>query len=139
MSIKSKFDSLGREIMDKVKMAIPVRMKRPPTLQEEMARLLRNPAFMGDLRSNGVETIDEADDFDVDEEGEFQSQHELVHDEDLQKEIPKGEKAFLDRNRQIFDAHVRAERRRPKTPPPADPAPPKAHRAKGAADDDAED
>lgn len=47
------------------KKAIPVGSKRPETLQEQVARLVRHSEFAKEVAARGLETFEEADDFDV--------------------------------------------------------------------------
>jgi len=48
--------------------AIPVGFKRPETLAEQVARLVRNSEFARVVHNAGLETFDEADDFDIEDE-----------------------------------------------------------------------
>lgn len=50
---------------DSKPMAIPAGFRVPPTLAEQVARLVRSHALQRDLAQAGAETFEEADDFDV--------------------------------------------------------------------------
>lgn len=70
----------GREVNDPVPMEIPAGMRRPETVQEMMARLVRTTISESAARA-GHETFEESFDFDVDEEGRDElplTSHELV-------------------------------------------------------------
>jgi len=48
--------------------SIPVGFKRPETLAEQVARLVRHSEFARMVHSQGLETFEEADDFDIDDD-----------------------------------------------------------------------
>lgn len=54
-----------RFVPDPEPVAIPVGMKRPATLAEQVARLCRSQEFNRLMDSQGFETFEEADDFDI--------------------------------------------------------------------------
>lgn len=58
-----KFNEKGEELMDPTPMALPVGYKRPPSIQEQIARYIRQSEMLA--KQNGQETFEEADDFDV--------------------------------------------------------------------------
>lgn len=45
--------------------SIPIGMERPESLQEKMRRLIRDEVFNARLTEAGIETFDEADDFNI--------------------------------------------------------------------------
>lgn len=49
---------------DPTPVAVPLRYKRPPTLQEQIQRLIRSEAYSRRM-DEGYESLEEADDFDV--------------------------------------------------------------------------
>ena len=57
--------SSGRFIPDSTPKAIPVGFQRPPTLAEQVARLVRSHEFSRAVEAQGFESFDEADDFDI--------------------------------------------------------------------------
>lgn len=57
----------GEEILDQTPAAIPLHLKRPMTLNERIAQLTRQELSQV-ARDNGLETFDEADDFDTEDE-----------------------------------------------------------------------
>lgn len=63
--ITGEFYPVGMEIADPKPMAIPAGMRTPPSLREQMDELFR----VGRLRdaANQPETVDEANDFDIDD------------------------------------------------------------------------
>ena len=69
--------------------AIPSGFITPPTLQQQMARYMRQVSE--EASRAGYETLDESEDFDTDELEDPVSEHELVYDEELGKELPRNE------------------------------------------------
>lgn len=69
-------DDKGWEAPDPKPVALHVGLRRPPTLQEQMARFISNHQRM--IKNAGFETLEEANDFDMPEEGvDFHSEHEV--------------------------------------------------------------
>lgn len=68
--IRSRLSDKGKEKLDPTPMAIPVGFERPLTLEQQVARMMRNQyelqAKVRDM--SGVETPEEADDFDIDDD-----------------------------------------------------------------------
>ncbi|QXP07968.1 MAG: hypothetical protein [Arizlama microvirus] len=73
-----RHDELGREILDETPMALPIGFQRPPTLQEQVARLVRTE-FSRQAVAEGRESFEEADDFDMDDV-DFSSPYEEDYD-----------------------------------------------------------
>lgn len=73
-----KFDAHGRELPDSTPIEIPAGMRRPESVQEMMARMVRTSISQMAV-SQGKESFDEAFDFDVDDDAELPlTSHELV-------------------------------------------------------------
>lgn len=53
------------ERLDPRPISIPIGMERPESLQEKMRRLVRDEVFNSRLAEAGVETFEEADDFNI--------------------------------------------------------------------------
>lgn len=53
------------EKVDPRPVSIPIGMERPESLQEKMRRLIRDEVLQQKLAADGVETFEEADDFDI--------------------------------------------------------------------------
>lgn len=73
----------------------------PPSLQEMVQNAVRH-AFQNiqDTAENNPH------DWDFEDRPDFESPHELVFDPGLGREVTKGEKAYLDRQRSNFDSYV---------------------------------
>lgn len=56
------------ETPDPTPMAMPSGFRRPPTLAEQVARLVRSERFQRQAQEAGFESFEEADDFDVDDD-----------------------------------------------------------------------
>lgn len=83
---------IGLEISDPRPVAIPAGMQAPPSLQEQMAELFR----IGRLReaANQEETVDEANDFDIDDyfaQGDNLTPWQVEYDPLLDREISPAE------------------------------------------------
>ena len=62
------FNAQGEYLPDPEPVAMPVGFERPPTLAEQVARLVRSNELARLAQSEGMETFEEADDFDVDDD-----------------------------------------------------------------------
>lgn len=73
----SKYNDKGEEIPDPNPVAVPVDFVRPVPLGERIRQLVRSETLARELAAAGIETFDEADDFDVpDDIGERESPYE---------------------------------------------------------------
>ncbi|AFS65320.1 hypothetical protein [Dragonfly-associated microphage 1] len=74
-----KFDEKGRELPDPTPIEIPTGFRRPETLQEQIRRLIRSEQFAAQMGRPDAESFEEANDFDVDDDGELPvTQHEFT-------------------------------------------------------------
>lgn len=73
----------GHEIPDDTPIHIPL-SDRPLNIQEQLARFVRSEEVKKLVQDRGIDTFDEADDFDIDEP-EFRSPYEMV---DMEDEVP---------------------------------------------------
>lgn len=123
-SVVNKISRLvsGREIFDPVPVAAPIGWKKPKSIQEMMAKYLRDANEYASR--SGHETFEEAEDFDVDDsESQFESPWETDFDHVSGREMYKPEKAALDKHRAQFDAYVKSQRKKPKAKSPGGNAP----------------
>lgn len=75
-----------KEIPDQTPVELPLGYKAPETLEQLMARMIRNAEFNRIREAAGAETFEEADDFEVgDEENDGLSQYQLSQ---MQEEHP---------------------------------------------------
>lgn len=79
-------DDRGREIPDPRPVEVPLNMKRPLTIQEEIQRFIRVEASLA-AQAAEQETFEEADDFDVGDDPEITSPYEL--DDSIPEEIAR--------------------------------------------------
>lgn len=106
---------------DSKPLALPINFQRPPTLQEQVRRLVSSEHMRLYAQNQGKETWEESNDFDVNEEEfsfEAEAPHELVHDETLDQMVPKGQKARMDQYRNEFDNEWKRQKSLKKTSPP---------------------
>lgn len=103
-----RLDERGREIPDPTPVEMPLNFKRPETIQEMIRRLV-NVQNSDEL---GAETWEEANDFDVDDDVDFNTEYEeefdpllgrsvtprevLDHDRELRAEMAKRNKIVAD-------------------------------------------
>ena len=68
--LRAKLNDKGEEKLDPTPMAIPVGFERPLTLEQQVARMMRDQYEMqAKIRDmTGVETPEEADDFDIEDD-----------------------------------------------------------------------
>lgn len=85
------FDELGRQVPDPRPVEVPVGLKRPLTLQEEIKRFVRSELSTR-AAAEGVETFEEADDFELDEDPD------LVHPTEYEM-VPEGARDASDLTR----------------------------------------
>lgn len=71
-------DSEGREVLDPRPLEIPIGFQRPLTLEQQIQRLMRvEYSKLAQIQSmEGVETPEEADDFDVDDDFDISTPYE---------------------------------------------------------------
>lgn len=69
----------GHEIPDPIPAAIPLQWQRPPTLQEQIKSMIRREMSQA-AAQDGLETFEEADDFDVGDDFDPQSPYEVNYD-----------------------------------------------------------
>lgn len=65
-----------KENPDPTPIEVPLHLRRPFSLQEEMRRMIREEMSRAAV-SKGAESFEEADDFDVDDDEELKSEYEL--------------------------------------------------------------
>lgn len=58
-------DSAGREVLDPTPLAPPIGYKKVPSIFDQMRQLIHDEKIKAELHAQGVETFEEADDFDV--------------------------------------------------------------------------
>lgn len=102
MSIKSKIKEVfqkaprardqllsdtGGEVLSDKPISIPAGMKRPETLAEQVARLVRSEHLAQYARDHDMETFEESEDFDCDDDFDPFSPYETVFDPVLQKDV----------------------------------------------------
>lgn len=101
MDDKKRFEKL-----DPTPVSIPIGFEKPPSIAEEIRRFIRSYEFEKEMKSQGYETFDEADDFEVGDDYDPHSPYELEFDPDLGKEITREERARLDVERARFDSEI---------------------------------
>lgn len=69
----SAYNSRGEELPDPRPMEPPLDFSPPIPLSEEIRRLVSDERLRADLEANGIETFEEADDFDIPEDEPLQS------------------------------------------------------------------
>lgn len=72
------------EYFDDTPVAIPVRFTRQQTLTEQIRNLIRSEAIRAEALEAGFESFEDADDFDVGDDYDPRSPHELSLDQELE-------------------------------------------------------
>lgn len=119
-----KFNKDGRELPDGKPLELPSGMKKPESLKDLVARMVRQHNLVR-VDSEGEETFDEANDFDIDEDDSaelFPTHHEL-HEEviDATREVRK-EKEQRKRDQEREDQTRETSREREEEEIPERPA-----------------
>jgi hypothetical protein len=89
--LKGRINEKGEEIANGKPLVLPTRLNRPLSLQEQMQRVMLHMSQQA--ASQGLETEEEADDFEVGDEKEFVSPYEfkeMVQEVPLDQEKPAG-------------------------------------------------
>lgn len=103
-----KFDDKGRELPDPTPIEVPAGFKRPETLAEQIRRLVRHEQFAAAMGRPHAETFDEANDFEVDDDGELPvTRHEFTA---MALEAPNGETGDADLDSRDREAAPRSSR-----------------------------
>lgn len=74
----AKYDKNNCECPDKTPIEIPIGYTEPESLQDMIARLINANDFRQKLEAEGVDTPEEAEDFETDDDSEIKSEHEMV-------------------------------------------------------------
>lgn len=124
LGIDGRHDQDGRERLNPEPSHIPVKVRRTDALTEQMRRVIREEMSRA-AELQGMETFEESNDFQVDDEYDPTSPHEIAVDDELD-----GFKSFKKRVQEAAADLVRGRQSAPPPPPPvtqpAPPDPPKA-------------
>lgn len=63
--LKAKLDALGHELVSSKPMAPPVGFKKAPSMVEHLRSMVRSELLAREVAAQGLETFEEADDFDI--------------------------------------------------------------------------
>lgn len=85
-----RLDANGHELLDPTPMAIPAGFKRPPTLAEQVRRLVRTSVSEW-AANQGYETFEESEDFDVGDSDDPRSPYEENFDPELGRFVTQEE------------------------------------------------
>jgi len=83
MAKKAKQCLKRHEILDPTPLALPVGLKQPPTLQEQIRRMIRSEELRRAAEAAGHETFEESDDFEVGDDYDPKSPYEETFDPGL--------------------------------------------------------
>lgn len=128
-----RLDEFGQEIPDPRPVRIPAGFRRPETLAEQVQRLVRTH-ISRDAEQNGMETWEEANDFDVDDDFDPSTPYETFFDPVLGRELTPHEfrqneqalrSEYLQAQERYFEAQDRVEMVHRTVGPPAEGSPPR--------------
>lgn len=91
----------GSEILDSKPMEVPVGFMRPPSLQDQVRRLIRTEMSEQEYRKGG-ETFEESEEFGEEEE-DFGTPYELEYHAGTRKEVTRAEMAHIREGEKEFD------------------------------------
>lgn len=95
-------DEMGHEIPDPQPMVMPAGFRRPETLAEQVARLVKG-AVSRMAEEEGAETFEESEDFDVDDDFDPRTPYEEIFDPTLNRSITPDEmRRNGDRYREMY-------------------------------------
>lgn len=72
----ARLDKDGNEILDPTPVALPVRFQRPPSLVDDVRRLVAQEMSRVAMDQD-FDSFEDADDFDIDDDDQPRSRHEL--------------------------------------------------------------
>lgn len=98
----AKYDKDHYEVPDKTPVELPIGAQRPESLEQMIARMVQNKFVQAEMQDKGLETFEEADDFEVGENTEFTSEHEV---KEMQPEYP-----VVDRRKKQVEVPVKKEK-----------------------------
>lgn len=110
-----RLDKNGHEVPDPTPLRVPGGFKRPETLQEQVARLVRG-SISREAEAAGFETFEESEDFEVDDEFDPRTPFETVFDpilgevtpHDLQKFEGEYRRKYMALQQSAFEAEDKA-------------------------------
>lgn len=114
----AEYNSKGQEMPDNTPVALPAGSRVPETLQQMIARMVQIHSVAA--MKQELESFEEADDFDVEEDGELKSTHQMTQ---MEEELPRYKPSIIKSDRRTEKEKPPAE---PKEKPPAEPAEPAA-------------
>lgn len=109
------FNDAGEFIPDSVPMAPPIGYKETESMVDIVRRMVRDEQLQADLAAAGAETFEEADDFEVGDDGEdLMSGHENDFDPPVKELVSEGKKEIA-RKKAAKEAEEAAEAAKAKT------------------------
>lgn len=106
-----RLDSDGREIPDPNQMEMPLGMKRPETLAEQVQRLVRT-SISAHAAMHGAETFEEAEDLEVDEDFDPYTPYEVEFDPVIGREVTAADLMDPAKKDAYREAYLASERNR---------------------------
>lgn len=86
----TKYNEKGEELMDDKPAAIPIGFRHPPSLDERIRAMVRSSQMAAYAESQGKESFEDADDFDVGDDLDLSTPYERDHDIAAVDAINKG-------------------------------------------------
>lgn len=90
MAKRADFDQNGHEILDPTPVAIPLGYERPESLEQKMMRFIRHQLSSA-AQGQGMESFDEANDFDIDDDDVMPLTHYELADMHEEKPFDESE------------------------------------------------
>lgn len=96
---KARIDDDGKEIVSPLPMEPPVGYVKRDTMTERLHAMIRDYHFQRELAEKGVETFEEADDFDVGDDYEPHSPWENDFDPSIRDMVSAGKQILAEKNK----------------------------------------
>lgn len=102
-----RLNDQGSEVLDSKPMEIPVGFSRPPSLQEQVQRMIRNE-YSQQAHARGEETFEESEDFGEEDRDDMSSPYELQFHPGTGREVTQAEYDHIRAGEREFDKNYRA-------------------------------
>lgn len=116
--LREVIDSEGREILDPTPMEPPVGYSRQPSLSEQIREMVRSEKLRQEAEAAGMETFEEADDFDVGDDYDPTSPYENDFDPPIEEMKKAGYNSLKEKQaREVAEKQKETVRQDPQPKP----------------------
>lgn len=105
----TNLDENGHEILSDKPIAMPLGMKTPESLQDQIRRLVKYENFAQKMSGDDADTFEEADDFDIGDDFDPSSPFEQFFDPFIQRDVsPDDLQRNTDEYKKLYEAAAKA-------------------------------